>query len=41
MAVQFIYIQSLNNNFLVNTLTTLKYKTYVYACTILLPHQIV
>ena len=38
MAVKFIYIQSLNNNLLVNTLTILKYKTYVYAYTILLPH---
>ena len=39
MAVKFIYIQSLNNNLLVNTLTTLKYETYVYAYTVLLPHQ--
>ena len=31
MAVKFVYIESSNNNLLVNALTTLKNKTYVYA----------
>ena len=31
MAVKFVYIESLSNNLLVNALTTLKNKTYIYA----------